>query len=189
MRIQGRNVQRMVMSFVPALLCVQLVFVQLAPSAEAAPFSATALNAYSSRLSWSLPNGAQSVRIIRNGRWIDRFPATAGTTYTDYLLWEKTTYSYRLSIYNAAGAIIRDSYAKVVTSARSGPFPRLYADWSFWNTPISGAPALDQASSTMVQTSLVDYASLAQINDDFRRRLSLHSINQLSAHPFSQFIA
>jgi len=122
-----------------------------------------ALNSYSSQVLWSLPATATRVQILRSGRLIDNFAVAGGTAlaYTDYLLWQSTTYSYEVKLLNASGAVIADQTASLTTPAQSGSFPRLYSATSFWNTPIPGSPAIDPNSAGMVSRSLTTYAGSA----------------------------
>jgi hypothetical protein len=117
-----------------------------------------------------LPGNAARVQIFRNGRLIDDFPypGGAGLVYTDYLLWNSTSYSYEVKLLDAGNALIADQTSSVTTPAQVGSFPRLYASTSFWNTPIAANPAIDPNSAAMVNASLMNYggsANFAPTND------------------------
>jgi hypothetical protein len=130
-----------------------------------AVLSATATAAWTASLAWTVPAAAATVRILRDRRLIDEVPAAAAG-YTDHLLWPLTAYRYEADALDAQGSIVAWATASATTPAPSVAFPRLYADSSFWNTPIDPRPSLDANSPAMVNASLTPYRSLGQINDD-----------------------
>ena len=127
-------------------------------------------NSYSSQIVWTVPVTTTRVQILRNGRLIDdfAFPGGATLSYTDYLLWQSSSYSYEVKLLNAGGGVVADQTAGITTPAQSGSFPRLYSSTSFWNTPIPASPAIDPNSANMINTSLAAYggsANFAPTND------------------------
>ena len=146
-----------------AMVCVIIVPPQ---AANAAALTVQPLDSYSARLTWTLPTGAAQVRVYRNTRLIDEFPASSALSYTDYLLWQKTTYTWRVKVTDQTGTVIRDVSASATTPGRSRSFPRFYADWRFWKTPIGPSSAIDVNSEAMDKTSLIDGESLGVVNND-----------------------
>jgi hypothetical protein len=132
--------------------------------ARAPAFTATALNSYSAQLTWTLPPGAATVKILRNGRLIDAFPA-ASAPYVDYLLWQSTTYSYELDVYDAGGGLLSSQTTGVTTPAQSGSFPRFYAADSFWNTKIKRHAKVDADSKAIIAKSVLPYVSVSHVTD------------------------
>ncbi len=134
--------------------------------APAAPtLTITALNSYSAQLTWTVPPGAASVAILRGGRLIDRFPASSSAPYIDYLLWQKTAYTYDVQAFDANGTLLSDVSAGVTTPAQVGSFPRLYDTSSFWNTKIKRHAAVDPNSKAIIAKSVLPYVSVAHISD------------------------
>ncbi len=122
-----------------------------------------AVNSSSAQILWTLPGNAARVQIFRNGRLIDDFPfpGGAGMVYTDYLLWQSTTYAYEVKLLDGGNALIADQTSSLTTPAQAGAFPRLYSATSFWNTPIPAGPALAPNSAAMITASLTNYAGSA----------------------------
>ena len=92
-------------------------------------------------------------------RWrvIDRFPAQPTGNYTDELLWQDTSYSYRLQVL-ANGKTIASRTATSRTLVQEGAFPRFYGPHSFWNQPIPAGAASDPRSNEMIRYSFVTFA-------------------------------
>jgi hypothetical protein len=134
--------------------------------ASAEALTVQAVNSYSARLQWTSPSNAVTVRIFRGGRFIDSVPAQSTQSYTDYLLWQKTTYNYTVKTFDSRSALLTQTSAGVTTPAQSGSFPRLYSNTSFWNTPIAAVPALDAGSAGMVSSSLSAYYGVANVNNN-----------------------
>ena len=128
-------------------------------------FTALGLSSHSAALVWAAPPGTARVRLLREGRLIDDFPA-GPNSYTDDLLWPSTMYWYEFRAVDTGGNVIEDLFASATTLAQVGAFPRLYADSSFWNQPIGLNPALDPGSAAMVASSITPYAAQATFNND-----------------------
>ncbi len=129
-------------------------------------FTGTALNSWSAHLLWSVPVEAARLEILRDDRLIDRFAARETGSYTDYLLWQLTTYHYELKAFDSAERVVLDLSAPVITPAQVGSFPRSYADNSFWNTPISRNPTVDRNSQAMVAASFLPWRQVTVIDND-----------------------
>jgi hypothetical protein len=123
-----------------------------------------ALSSWQVRADWSAPPGAVTVQVLRDGRLIDEFPAGAGTSYRDSLLWASTSYTYDVVALDAGGAVISDDAGTVATPAQVGSFPRLYAKGSFWNKPIPRNATIDPNSSAVVAASILPTAGIATFN-------------------------
>ncbi len=90
--------------------------------------------------------------------------ATSGgstLSYTDYLLWQSTTYAYDVIAFNLEGEVVSNQTASVTTPAQTEAFPTLYDSASFWNQPIAATAAIDPDSAAMVSASLAAYAGSA----------------------------
>jgi hypothetical protein len=116
-----------------------------------------ALDSASARVAWTAPEGTARIRIFRDDRLIDEFAAGDLSTYTDHLLWRNTPYRYEVRFLDSASNVLGAPSGSVTTPSPSGPFPRLYADTSFWNQPIGADPALEPNSSQIVSKALVSY--------------------------------
>jgi hypothetical protein len=127
--------------------------------------SVTAPTSYSAKLSWVLPDATTRAKIFREGRLIDDVAVTGTLTYTDYLLWQSTSYDYEVRAFGPAGGLLASDTNRVTTKAQTSDFPRLYSDGSFWNTPIPSSPAIDPDSSLMVNKALVGYKSSAHLSN------------------------
>jgi hypothetical protein len=128
-------------------------------------FTGAALTSYSAQLHWNAPPGTARIQILRDGWLIDDI-AAGPTTYTDYLLWQSTTYWYQFKAFDAGEGVLTDLSTPVTTPAQSGSFPRLYADSSFWNQPIGASPAIDSKSAAILASSITPTANIATFNDN-----------------------
>ena len=124
--------------------------------------SGSAIDSFSARLSWRQPPTASTVQIWRDSRLIDRV-AAAARTYTDRLLWERSSYSYAVVFLDHRGRTVGSYRVQVSTPTRTTPFPRLYADSSFWNAPIAPDARAEAGSATIISNSLVRFASTANL--------------------------
>lgn len=126
-------------------------------------FEATPTSSHSALLSWSWPAAIEARKLVLSRetatgwRLIDSFEATPAGTYTDELLWQRTSYTYRLELVDA-GRVVEAETASIATPAQGGPFPRLYGPQSFWNTPIPEGSAVDQHSREIVNFALERFA-------------------------------
>jgi hypothetical protein len=121
--------------------------------------SIDAPNSYSADLSWaSAPAETDHLEIYRDGRLIDRVPATT-RTYTDHLLWQSTSYRYNLRALDAHGNVLEQHAQTITTLAQQGAFPRPYGADSPWNTPIGPDPEIDPNSDAIVAYSLAPFQS------------------------------
>ena len=132
--------------------------------ARAPMLTVTPLNSYSAQLTWTLPKGAATVKVLRGGRVIDVFPATT-TPYVDYLLWQGTPYSYQVQAFDSGGALLSTQSAGVTTPAQTGSFPRFYAADSFWNTKIKRRAKVDPDSKAIIAKSVLPYISVSHITN------------------------
>ena len=136
-----------------------------APAATPTPSPAltvTASSADATALIWTPAPGAAVAEVLRDGRLIDRVPASAGA-YTDRLLWPSTSYAYTLRQLTAEGTLAGSQQTSAATPARGGLYPRLFADDAFVNTRIAAAPALADGSATIVSKSITAYQSSANL--------------------------
>jgi hypothetical protein len=121
-------------------------------------------NAWSAVLRITVPVGVADVQVLREGRLIDDFPASAGIlTYTDSLLWPSSAYVYEVRGLDSGGASISDQRIAIATPQANGPFPRLYGGGSFWNSPIAPNASIDPNSAAMVGRALVPYGPDANL--------------------------
>lgn len=123
----------------------------------------------SAEATWTLPDGAVTTQVYRDGRLLDEFPSSASTTYADYLLWKSSTYTYEVRWLDSEGKLIEKLSEKVTTPAQASSFPTLYSGTSFWNKRIGSNPAIDPNSSAMVDKALVPYESTSNFanSDDW----------------------
>lgn len=143
-----------------------------------------AVDAWTARLAWAVPAGAAEVEILREGRSRDRFPATAGTSYTDGQLWPHTTYGYTVRFFDSAGAAAGQFNASMTTPVATTKVPRLYSDDSFWNTPIAAGSPIATNSTAMVQKALAAYGSKANFSNSDKWGIALTYANAASKnHP------
>ena len=134
-----------------------------APTATPTPaLTVTASGAEATALRWTPAAGAAVAEVLRDGRLIDRVPASAGA-YTDRLLWPSTSYAYTLRQLAADGAEVRSQQAGAATPARSGLHPRLFADGAFVNTRIAATPALADGSAAIVAKAITAYQPSANL--------------------------
>jgi len=134
-------------------------------SARSPALSVTALSSSTARASWTLPGGAATVQVIRDGLLLDEFSASMATKYTDRLLWPATTSTYQVKVYDASGGLLSDLSAQVTTPAQVGAFPRLYASTSFWNRPIGRNPVIDPNSAAIVTASILPTRFISKFNN------------------------
>jgi hypothetical protein len=174
---------------ITALIGFAAVALTVHPASAASPSSRSAATAsltisaptsYSAHLSWLLPSTVTTVGIYRQNRLIDQFPASSGTSYTDYLLWQRTTYRYELRAYNQSGTRVADIVRTVTTPAKVGPFPRSYAANSFFNTPIPGTAAADPNSRAMMSASILPWQAVTVIDNDNAWGIPLAYANPVS---------
>ena len=151
-----------------------------------------ALNSYSAEISWANPpTGTTEFRIERQEstegwRHIDTVDAVISgvdtTSYTDYLLWRDTEYTYRIKALNVNGATLAtetmsDKTSVGDASAPGGTIPRMYSEESFWNrtiaqdydtahAPIQQPTSQFAGSEAMVDASFVDPPALGDPNPD-----------------------
>ena len=121
-------------------------------------------NSYSAKLSWGpAPTTADHIEVRRDGRLIDEIPSSS-RSYTDYLLWESSSYRYELRVKGPGGGTVASQAQTVSTPRQSGGFPRPYAGSSPWNTPIpQGAPA-DPRSLDIINFSIIPHKSTANLS-------------------------
>jgi hypothetical protein len=124
-----------------------------------------AIDSGTALLTWTAPPGTARIQVFRNGRLIDDFAAGPLTTYSDHLLWRNTSYAYEVKFLDSASRVLASPRGSVSTPSPVGPFPRLYADSSFWNQSIGPNPAVDPNSAPMVSKSLVNYAGGANFTN------------------------
>lgn len=149
-----------------------------------APLAALALNSWSAKLQVVEPAETARVQVLRDGRVVDDFPLAGGgdLSYTDYLLWPASDYSYEVRAVDQAGHSLRDEVVALRTPSQTEPFPLLYASDSFWNRPIEPDPPVDPNSAAMVSRALVFYSKTASLatGDDWGRPLTFASTASMS---------
>jgi hypothetical protein len=109
------------------------------PATTSSGATATGVDNAHVALSWGPVAGASAYRVLRGTTDLG---TTSGTTFTDALLWPKTTYTYSIQALSGSGAVLATLGATGTTTALPATgFPRPFAPTSFWNTPVaSGAP-------------------------------------------------
>jgi hypothetical protein len=116
-------------------------------SAAVAPhrLRATATDFAHILLSWSRVKGARIYNVSRGSRLI---ASTAAITFTDSLLWPRSTNTYRVAAISASGTVLLALHASATTPALppSG-FPRPYAASSVWNTPVGNVPSVPDSDA------------------------------------------
>lgn len=142
----------------------QLVALKPAAQQPSATLDVLALNSYSAQLTWTAPDGTAEIKILRDGRLIDDFSSSGVTTYTDYLLWESTQYTYELKTLDSSGTVLSDLSVSTTTPSQSGSFPKPYSLTSFINLPIGSNPAIDSNSASMISKAILAYDSGANLN-------------------------
>ncbi len=107
--------------------------------------TATAADSAHVQLSWTALAGAATYQISRDGTLVGQ---TAGTSFSDALLWPSTSYSYRVDGIGANGSKVGSVSASATTvPLPASGFPRPFAASSFWNTPVGTTqPAADSAA-------------------------------------------
>jgi hypothetical protein len=109
--------------------------------------AATAVDSSHVKLQWSAVQGAAFYRILRGGLVVGQ---TATTTYTDSLLWPRTTYSYEVDAVSSAGAKIKAPTGQGTTNLLpASGFPRPFPAASIWNSPLGSAPVAANSSALM----------------------------------------
>ncbi len=124
------------------------------------------VDAYEVHVSWPSVAGAASVQLSMDGNLLDEFGAAAGTGYTARQLWPHTSYRFEVKVLARSGAVLGDFTRTVTTQRPHGPFPRLYADSAFINTPVSADAAPDPSSPAMVASALVRFQGDANLSDN-----------------------
>src|SRR6202007_907762 len=100
-----------------------------------------AITPWSAQITWQTTPRAVTAQISIDSPIVDTIPgANAGATLEE--LWPKPSYSVSVRIVDAAGQQLAQYAASVRTAVQSSPFPRLYSDSSFLNTPIASSPTL-----------------------------------------------
>ena len=152
---------RKIAAIVAALLCSACGAGSAAGTTSEVGVSAP--NSWSVRLAIMPADGATHVEVLRDGRPIDAFPVNfrQPVSYTDYLLWPSTSFTYEIRALDGNGQLIDTRRLSVITPAQQGPIPPLYAATSFWNQPIPANPAVDPGSDAMVAKAMVPYRGAA----------------------------
>jgi len=98
-------------------------------------------------LSWNTVPAAVLYRISRGTLVVG---TTAGTSFTDALLWPGTQYSYKIDALSSTGAVLSSLTARVSTkSLPASGFPSLFPSSSLWNTPVGGAATASNSGAEM----------------------------------------
>jgi hypothetical protein len=99
------------------------------------------------KLTWNAVPGAAAYRVLRGGVTIGQ---TGGTTYTDALLWPRTTYSYEVDAISATGVKLRALVGQGSSAALlASGFPRPFPSTSVWNTPVGSTPVAATSNAQM----------------------------------------
>ncbi|MDQ6915774.1 MAG: hypothetical protein M3155_08190 [Actinomycetota bacterium] len=147
-----------------AALLVALLACVLA-QASGARARVAALDAGSVAISWPAVHGTAYVGIWRGGRLEDLVYGRRGGTYLDRGLWPQSRFRYVVAAIGRGGRTLRRWRVSAATPARSGSFPRLFADSSPFNVPIPPNPALDPASARMVAGAIQPYVGGANFTN------------------------
>jgi hypothetical protein len=108
---------------------------------------ATGLDSSHVKLTWNAVPGAASYRVLRAGNVVGQ---TADTTWTDALLWPRTTYSYEVDALSSTGTKLtalvgQGASTALPTTGFARPFPAT----SIWNTPVGSTPVSASSSAQM----------------------------------------
>jgi hypothetical protein len=115
--------------------------------AASVDFVGTAVDNAHVKLQWGAVPGAASYRIVRGGVPVGQ---TAATTYTDALLWLRTTYSYEVDALTPAGTKLKALLGQGTTaSSPASGFPRPFPATSVWNTPVGSTPVSATSAAQM----------------------------------------
>jgi hypothetical protein len=107
--------------------------------------SAIALDSGHVKLQWSAVAGATSYRVLRGGLAVGQ---TGATTYSDTLLWPRTSYSYEVDALTPLDVRITAFTGRATTPALPGAgFPRPFSATSVWNTPVGATPPATDADA------------------------------------------
>jgi hypothetical protein len=96
------------------------------------------------KLQWAAVQGASGYRILRGGLAIGQ---TTGTTYTDALLWPRTTYSYEVDAVSGGLKLKALTAQGSSTSLPGAGFPRPFPAGSVWNSPVGTTPVTASSSA------------------------------------------
>jgi hypothetical protein len=114
----------------------------------ASKLSATPVDNAHVRLDWAAVGGATRYRISRGSLVVG---STAGTTFTDTMLWPATRYDYTITALDAGGQALETAAAFASTQEiPAGGFQRVYSPSSLWNRPLPASPAIDPASAAKI---------------------------------------
>ncbi len=110
-----------------------------------ASVAATALDSAHVRLTWNAVPGATSYRVLRGTLLIGQ---TTSTTYTDTLLWPKTTYAYEVDALSSVGTKVATLNGGATTTALPATgFPRPFGTTSVWNTSVGATAQAPNAAN------------------------------------------
>ena len=111
-----------------------------AQEATASGLGLEALDSAHVRLDWDAVPGASTYRVSRGSLVLG---TTTATTFTDALLWPRTSYDYTVEALDGNGQVAATLTGSATTAALpAAGFPRPFGG-SFWNTPIGSDPKLD----------------------------------------------
>lgn len=109
--------------------------------------STVAVDSAHVKLQWSAVPGATSYRVLRGSLVVGQ---TSATTYTDTLLWPRTTYGYEVDALTALGVrITAFTGATTTPTLASTGFPRPFPSTSVWNLPVGSTPVAANSSALM----------------------------------------
>jgi hypothetical protein len=117
-------------------------------------------------LGWALPKQTAKIELRRGSRLLDVFGPGGAPAYRDRLLWPSTTYTYRITALDDAGAVIASIDLPVTTAPMGGSVPRFYSANSFWNRPIGAHARVDTDSAAMIASSILPWGTHAVIDSD-----------------------